>query len=78
MHRTKVTFVPENLQNDYDEKLDKLLARNLEQCDYEQFRRNLGMLALLDKLNVEHTPTDFFSIVRGLYKDMKTTCGHEK
>ncbi|CAO3608624.1 unnamed protein product [Cunninghamella echinulata] len=78
VHRAKVTFVPENLQNDADEKLDKLLARNLEQCDYEQFRRNLGMLALLDKLNVEHSSTDFFSIVRGLYKDMQTTCDHEK
>ncbi|KAI8081280.1 uncharacterized protein BX664DRAFT_366728 [Halteromyces radiatus] len=77
VQKTKVTFVPEHLQNDHDENLDLLLARNLQTKDLEGFKRNLGTLALLDRLNVEYAPTDFFTIVRNLFKDLQTNCGHE-
>lgn len=72
-----MTFVPEHLQNDHDENLDLLLAKDLQAHNFDGFKVNLGTLALLDRLNVEHTPTDFFTIVRNLYSDLRTTCNQE-
>ncbi|KAI8337588.1 hypothetical protein BC941DRAFT_352892 [Chlamydoabsidia padenii] len=77
VQRTKVTFVPEHLQNDHDENLDLLLAKDLQQHNIEGFKSNLGTLALLDRLNVDYIPIDFFTIVRNLYTDMRTICNQE-
>lgn len=72
-----MTFVSESLQKDHDENLDLLLAEDLQTHNFDAFKRDLGTLALLDELNVEYTPTDFFTIVRNLYKDMRTNCSQE-
>ncbi|ORZ18908.1 hypothetical protein BCR42DRAFT_478055 [Absidia repens] len=77
VQRAKVTFVSESLQRDHDENLDILLAEDLQTHNFDTFRRNLGTLALLDQLNVEYTPTDFFTLVRNLYKDLRATCNQE-
>ncbi|KAI8885357.1 hypothetical protein K501DRAFT_180104, partial [Backusella circina FSU 941] len=75
--RTKLTYVSETLQNDQDERVDTMLAKNLQARDFALFRRNLGSLALLDQLNVKHTPVDFFSIVKNLLYDLRTICQQE-
>lgn len=67
----------ETLQNDQDERVDNMLAKNLQACDFALFRRNLGSLALLDQLNVKHAPADFFSIVKNLLYDLRTICQQE-
>lgn len=72
-----MTFVPEHLQNDHDENLDLLLAKDLQAHNFDGFKTNLGTLALLDRLNVDYKPTDFFTIVRNLYTDLRTTCNQE-
>ncbi|KAI8377586.1 uncharacterized protein BYT42DRAFT_497464 [Radiomyces spectabilis] len=75
--KTKVTYVSEILQNDHDDRLDRMLAEILRTEDYDLFRRNLGTLALLDRLNVKYTPTNFFLLTRGLVADMRSICSQE-
>ncbi|KAI9320735.1 mediator of RNA polymerase II transcription subunit 1-domain-containing protein [Dichotomocladium elegans] len=75
--KCKVTYVSEELQEDQDDRVDQLLARNLHAQDYDLFKRNLEALALLDQLNVKHTPTDFFLITRGLLADLKSIFNQE-
>ncbi|KAF7731884.1 hypothetical protein EC973_007715 [Apophysomyces ossiformis] len=75
--RTKVTYVSDALQHDHDERIDRMLAQNLQSRDFELFQRNLGTLALLDRLNVKYAPVDFFLIVKGLLADMKLVFNQE-
>ncbi|CAO3631407.1 unnamed protein product [Mucor fragilis] len=75
--RTKVTYVSDTLQNDQDDRVDLMLTENLQNRQFELFKRNLGSLALLDKLNVKYTPVDFFSIVKHLLTDLRTICDEE-
>ncbi|KAG0175982.1 hypothetical protein DFQ29_006719 [Apophysomyces sp. BC1021] len=75
--RTKVTYVSDAQQHDHDERIDRMLAENLQSRDYELFQRNLGTLALLDHLNVKYTPVDFFLIIKGLLADMKLVYNQE-
>lgn len=77
MQRSKVTYVSETLQNDQDDRVDKMLAENLQARDFNLFTRNLESLALLDRLNVKYTPIDFFSITKSLLKDLKAICNQE-
>lgn len=77
VQRTKVTYVSETLQNDQDDRVDKMLAANLQARDFNLFTRNLESLALLDRLNVKYTPVDFFSITKSLLKDLKAICNQE-
>ncbi|ORX58903.1 hypothetical protein DM01DRAFT_1333519 [Hesseltinella vesiculosa] len=77
VQRAKVTFVPEHLQNDQDEKLDSLLTSHLQENHTSRFKQNLEMLALLDRLNVAHAPMDFFVTVRHLFQDLKTITEQE-
>ncbi|KAI7899121.1 uncharacterized protein BX663DRAFT_488644 [Cokeromyces recurvatus] len=70
--RAKVTYVSEGLQNDKDDRVDAMLAENLQKRQFELFKRNLGSLALLDQLNVKYNPTDFFLITKNLFNDFVT------
>ncbi|KAI9256577.1 mediator of RNA polymerase II transcription subunit 1-domain-containing protein [Phascolomyces articulosus] len=75
--RSKVTYVSEVLQSDQDDKVDRLLARNLQSENFDIFTRNIGALALLDRLNVKYAPVDFFLIIRGLIADLKSIYDQE-
>ncbi|KAI9477999.1 MAG: mediator of RNA polymerase II transcription subunit 1-domain-containing protein [Benjaminiella poitrasii] len=75
--RAKVTYVSETLQNDKDERVDAMLTENLQNHQFELFKRNLGSLALLDQLNVKYNPTDFFLITKNLFNDLTTICQQE-
>jgi hypothetical protein len=75
--RSKVTYVSDTLQNDQDDRVDKMLAENLQSQNFDLFTRNLKSLALLDQLNVKYTPVDFFSITKNLLNDLKTICRQE-
>ncbi|KAG1077826.1 hypothetical protein G6F42_024594 [Rhizopus arrhizus] len=75
--RTKVTYVSDTMQNDQDDRVDLMLTENLQNRQFELFKRNLGSLALLDKLNVKYNPVDFFSIVKHLLTDLRTICNEE-
>lgn len=75
--RTKVTYVSDTMQNDQDDRVDLMLTENLQNRQFELFKRNLGSLALLDKLNVKYNPVDFFSIVKHLLADLRTICNEE-
>ncbi|KAG2219623.1 hypothetical protein INT45_011348 [Circinella minor] len=75
--RTKVTYVSEVLQNDQDDRVDQLLARNLQSENFETFTRNIGALALLDRMNVKYAPVDFFLIIRGLMTDLQSIYNQE-
>lgn len=72
-----MTYVSDTLQNDQDDRVDLMLTENLQNRQFELFKRNLGSLALLDKLNVKYTPVDFFSIVKHLLTDLRTICDEE-
>jgi hypothetical protein len=72
-----VTYVSDTLQNDQDDRVDKMLAENLQSRNFDLFTRNLKSLALLDQLNVKYTPVDFFSITKTLLNDLKTICKQE-
>lgn len=75
--RSKVTYVSDALQNDQDDRVDKMLAENLQSHNFDLFTRNLKSLALLDQLNVKYTPVDFFSITKCLLKDLRNICEQE-
>ncbi|KAI7885606.1 hypothetical protein K492DRAFT_141418 [Lichtheimia hyalospora FSU 10163] len=75
--KCKVTYVSEVLQSDQDDRVDQMLAENLQSQDYDRFKRNLGALALLDQLNVKYAPTDFFLIMRAMMADMKSIFDQE-
>ncbi|KAL0093672.1 hypothetical protein F4703DRAFT_1830656 [Phycomyces blakesleeanus] len=75
--RAKVTYVSEALQNDQDERVDNMLAENLQLKSLSLFKRNLGTLALLDRLNVKYAPTDFFLITKWLLADLKAIYSQE-
>ncbi|GAN00585.1 hypothetical protein MAM1_0001c00007 [Mucor ambiguus] len=75
--RTKVTYVSDTMQNDQDDRVDLMLTENLQNRQFELFKRNLGSLALLDKLNVKYNPVDFFSIVKHFLTDLRTICTEE-
>ncbi|KAI8063810.1 mediator of RNA polymerase II transcription subunit 1-domain-containing protein [Gongronella butleri] len=77
VQQAKVTFVPEHLQKDQDDKLDYLLTTNLQGASAEAFKQNLGTLAQLDHLNITHAPMDFFVTIRHLYQDLKTIAEQE-
>jgi hypothetical protein len=72
-----VTYVSDTLQNDQDDRVDLMLTENLQNRQFELFKRNLGSLALLDQLNVKYNPVDFFSIIKNLLNDLKTICNKE-
>lgn len=57
--------------------MDQLLAQSLRSHNLDLFKRNLGALALLDRLNVKHTPTDFFLVVKALLNDAKLIYNQE-
>ncbi|KAI9012077.1 hypothetical protein CLU79DRAFT_771211 [Phycomyces nitens] len=75
--RAKVTYVSEALQNDQDERVDRMLAQNLRLKSLDLFKHNLGTLALLDRLNVKYAPTDFFLIIKWLLGDLKSIYSQE-
>ncbi|KAI9365745.1 hypothetical protein BD770DRAFT_312536 [Pilaira anomala] len=75
--RSKVTYVSDTLQNDQDDRVDKMLAENLQSRNFDLFTRNLKSLALLDQLNVKYESVDFFSITKGLLTDLKDICRQE-
>lgn len=77
MLRAKVTYVSDTLQNDQDDRVDTMLAENLQSRNFDLFTRNLQSLALLDQLNVKYTPVDFFSITKTLLNDLKIICQKE-
>ncbi|ORY97956.1 mediator of RNA polymerase II transcription subunit 1-domain-containing protein [Syncephalastrum racemosum] len=75
--RTKASYVSEVLQSDHDDRVDRLLAKNLQAHGIDRFERNLHALALPDKLNVKHPSTDFFLVIRGLLTDFETIFDQE-
>ncbi|KAI9492303.1 mediator of RNA polymerase II transcription subunit 1-domain-containing protein [Zychaea mexicana] len=75
--RTKVTYVPDNLQSDQNDRVDQLLAKNMQSQTFDVFSRNVGALALLDQMNVKYAPTDFFLILRGLIADLQMIYSQE-
>lgn len=77
MLRAKVTYVSDTLQNDQDDRVDKMLAENLQSRNFDLFTRNLQSLALLDQLNVKYSFVDFFHITKSLLNDLKTICQRE-
>ena len=72
-----MTYVSDTLQNDQDDRVDLMLTENLQNRQFELFKRNLGSLALLDQLNVKYNPVDFFSVINNLLNDLKTICNEE-
>ncbi|KAI8994632.1 mediator of RNA polymerase II transcription subunit 1-domain-containing protein [Pilobolus umbonatus] len=74
VQRTKVTYVSETLENDQDDRVDLMLAKNLQTRNFDLFKRNLGSLALMDQLNVKYAPTDFFQITKNLLDDLRSIC----
>lgn len=54
-----------------------MLAENLQSRNFDLFTRNLKSLALLDQLNVKYESVDFFSVTKGLLKDLKEICRQE-
>jgi hypothetical protein len=54
-----------------------MLAEHLRNHQVDLFKRNLGSLALLDRLNVKHDPIDFFLIIKNLLSDLQTICKQE-
>ncbi|KAG2207159.1 hypothetical protein INT47_012212 [Mucor saturninus] len=75
--RAKVTYVSDTLQNDQDDRVDKMLAENLQSRNFDLFTRNLKSLALLDQLNIKYPFVNFFSITKSLLHDLKTICQRE-
>ncbi|GAA5794946.1 hypothetical protein HPULCUR_000296 [Helicostylum pulchrum] len=75
--RSKVTYVSETLQNGQDDRVDNMLAENLQSRNFDLFTRNLKSLALLDQLNVKYESVNFFSITKELLNDLKDICRQE-
>ncbi|KAL1919636.1 uncharacterized protein VTP21DRAFT_1567 [Calcarisporiella thermophila] len=66
--KVKVSFASEIHQ---DARVDELLLENLKALDLETFKRNLGHLAVLDRLTSVNS-TDFFLIMKNLSADFSS------
>lgn len=77
MLRSNVTYASETLKDEQDDRVDKMLAENLQSRNFDLFTRNLKSLALLDQLNVKYSPVNFFSILKNLLNDLRTICRQE-
>lgn len=77
MLRSNVTYASETLKDEQDDRVDKMLAENLQSRNFDLFTRNLKSLALLDQLNVKYSPANFFSILKNLLNDLRTICRQE-
>ncbi|CAO3678772.1 unnamed protein product [Umbelopsis vinacea] len=72
--KAKLTYATDIHQ---DDKLDKILLKNLKEDDLSDFRTNLSALSFFDNVNTKHSPIDFFVITKNLMEDLRTIYNQE-